>query len=101
MRDLPRCTQEQGGLSVAATGYSWIPHKAGSTWRRTTSSILLLRKFWDKKSNQNTPNRAEWRGFMSKTFLLVAGLTDLGGFGRYLGPKQGKSKCFQRIREIG
>jgi hypothetical protein len=37
---------------------------------------------------------------MSKTFLLGAGLTDLGGFGRYLGPKQGKSKCFQRIREI-
>jgi hypothetical protein len=38
---------------------------------------------------------------MSKTFLLVAGLTDLGDFGRYLGPKQGKSKCFQRIRKIG
>jgi hypothetical protein len=38
---------------------------------------------------------------MSKTFLLVAELTDLGGFGRYLGPKKGKSKCFQRIREIG
>jgi hypothetical protein len=36
---------------------------------------------------------------MSRTFLLVAGLTDLGGFGRYLGPKQGKSKCFQRIRK--
>jgi hypothetical protein len=44
---------------------------------------------------------AEWRGLMSKTFLLVAGLTDLGDFGRYLGPKQGKSKCFQRICEIG
>jgi hypothetical protein len=27
--------------------YSWIPHKAGSTWRRTTSSILLVRQFWD------------------------------------------------------
>jgi hypothetical protein len=54
----------------------------------------------DQKSNQNTPNGAEWRGLMSKTFL-VAGLTDLGGFGRYLGPKQGKSKCFQRIRKIG
>ena len=37
---------------------------------------------------------------MSKTFLLGAGLTDLGGFGRYLGPKQGKSKCFRRTREI-
>jgi hypothetical protein len=33
-------------------------------------------------------------------FLLVAGLTDLGGFGQYFGPKQGKSKCFQRILEI-
>jgi hypothetical protein len=44
--------------------------------------------------------KAEWRGHMSKTFLLGAELTDLGGFGRYLGPKQGKSKCFQRIREI-
>jgi hypothetical protein len=81
--------------------YSWIPHKSSSTWSRTTSSILLLRQFWDKKSNQNTPNGAEWRGLMPKTFLLVAGLTDLGGFGRYLGPKQGKSKYFQRIREIG
>jgi hypothetical protein len=85
----------------ADDGYSWVPHKSGSTWSRTTSSILLLRQFCDQKSNQNTPNAVEWRGLMSKTFLLVAGLTDLGDFGRYLGPKEGKSKCFQRIREIG
>jgi hypothetical protein len=34
-------------------------------------------QFWEKKSNQNTPNGAEWGGFMSRIFLLVAGLTDL------------------------
>jgi hypothetical protein len=38
---------------------------------------------------------------MSKTFLLVVELTDLGGFGWYSGPKQGKGRCFHRILEIG
>jgi hypothetical protein len=47
-----------------------------------------------KSEHPNTPNEAEWRGFVSRTFLLVAGLTDLGGFGRYLGPKQGKQSVF-------
>jgi hypothetical protein len=73
---------------------SWVPHKSGSTWSRTTSSILLLRQFEDQKPNQTTPNVAEWRGLMSRTFLLVAGLTDLGDLGRYLGPKQRRSRCF-------
>jgi hypothetical protein len=62
---------------------------------------LATHNFVNIASNQNTPKGAEWRDLMSKTFLLAAGLTGLGGFGRYLGPKQGKSECFQRIRKIG
>jgi hypothetical protein len=33
------------GPVAANTRYSWVPHKSGSTWSRTTSSILLLRQF--------------------------------------------------------
>jgi hypothetical protein len=35
------------GKRGVRVGYSCIPHKASSTWRRTTSSIFLLRQFWD------------------------------------------------------
>jgi hypothetical protein len=33
---------------------------------------------------------------MPRTFLVVAGLTDLGNFGWYLGPKQGIHEIGQR-----
>jgi hypothetical protein len=53
--------------------------------------------------NQIRTPQTELNGVLlcPKLFSFSAGLADVGDFGWYLGPKQGKSKCFQRIREIG
>jgi hypothetical protein len=61
-----------GCLLLDRPAYGRVPHTSGSTWPRTTSSILLLLlcRFCDHKFNQNAPNAAEWRGRMSRTVRI-------------------------------